>query len=69
MNSFYTILIIIGTLTLNKRIKALNLSIKSGNKEKIKMEWLFLGLTITMILVLIVIKNFRYFIILTCQSD
>lgn len=59
MNSFYTILIIIGIITLNKRIKALNLAIKTGNKEKIKIEWLFLGLTITMILVLIVIKNFR----------
>ncbi len=61
MNSFYTILIIIGTITLNKRIKALNLAIKSGNKEKIKIEWLFLGLTITLILVLIGIKNFHYF--------
>ncbi len=61
MNSFYTILIIIGIITLNKRIKALNLAIKSGNKEKIKIEWLFLGLTITLILVLIGIKNFHYF--------
>ncbi len=59
MNSFYTILIIIGIITLNKRIKALNLAIKSGNKEKIKIEWLFLGLTITLILVLIFIKNLR----------
>ena len=61
MNSFYTILIIIGTITLNKRIKALNLAINSGNKEKNKIEWLFLGLTITLILVLIGIKNFHYF--------
>ena len=59
MNSFYIMLIIISSITLNNRIKALNLSIKSGNKEKIKMEWLFLGLTLTLILVLILIKNLR----------
>ncbi len=61
MNSFYLVLIIISSITLKKRIKALNLSIKSGNKEMIKMEWLFLGLTVTLILGLIFIKNYSFF--------
>ena len=61
MNSFYMILYIIGSFAITKRIKDLNLAIKSGNKEKIKIEWLFLGLTITLILVLIGIKNFHYY--------
>jgi hypothetical protein len=58
MNSFYIMLIVISSIVLPIRVKALNLAIKSGNKERIKMEWLFLGLTITLILVLIFIKNF-----------
>lgn len=58
MNSFYIMLIVISSIVLPIRVKALNLAIKSGNKERIKMGWLFLGLTITLILVLIFIKNF-----------
>jgi hypothetical protein len=58
MNSFYTVLIIIGSMTLTVRIKELNNAHKSRIKDKIKLEWLFLSLTIGMILVLILFKNF-----------
>jgi hypothetical protein len=45
-------------MTLSVRIKELKSALKSGNKDKIKIEWLFLSLTIGMILVLILFKNF-----------
>lgn len=59
MNSFYMILYIIGSFAITKRIKDLNLAIKSGDNGRIKVEWLFLGLTIILFLVLIFIKNLR----------
>lgn len=59
MNTFYIMLIVISSIVLPIRVKALNHSIKSGNKERIKMEWLFLGLTITLILGLILFNKYR----------
>ncbi len=58
MSSFYIILLLVGTLTLSKKIAELRKSIKTGNKEKMKAAIFFLLLTIAIITALIAIKKF-----------
>jgi hypothetical protein len=54
MSSFYLILLIIGSLTLSKKIGELTVSVKQGNKEKIKVDVFIPLLTIAVIIILIV---------------
>jgi hypothetical protein len=54
MSSFYIIILIIGSLTLSRKIRELAVSVKKGNKEKIKVDLFFLLLTVSVIVLLIV---------------
>lgn len=53
MSPFYLILLIIGSMTLSRKIGELTISVKQGNKEKIKVDLFFLLLTIAVIIILI----------------
>lgn len=53
MSTFYLILLIIGSMTLSRKIGELTISVKQGNKEKIKVDLFFLLLTIAVIIILI----------------
>lgn len=57
MSTFYLILLIIGSLTLSKKIRELVISVKNGNKEKVKVDVFFLLLTIVFIALLIVFER------------
>lgn len=57
MSAFYIILLLIGSVTLSKKIAELRKSIKTGNKEKMKAAIFFLLLTIVIIAALIAIKK------------
>jgi hypothetical protein len=57
MNTFYMIMLIVGSFTLTKRISELVISIKKKDKEKVKVEVLFLLLFLFVICMLIYIKN------------
>lgn len=53
MSTFYLILLIIGSLTQSRKIGELTVSVKQGNKEKIKVDLFFLLLTMSVIMILI----------------
>ena len=57
MPTFYIILLLIGSLTLTKKINELVSSIKRRNKEKIKVDILFLLLTLFVIGILLYLKR------------
>ena len=57
MNTFYMIMLIVGSYTLTKRISELVISIKKKDKEKVKVEVLFLLLSLFVICMLIYIKK------------
>ncbi len=57
MSTFYLMLLIIGSLTLSKKIGELVVSIKKRNKEKIKVDVFFLMLTVFVIAILIVFER------------
>jgi|GEM_PF-3245797 len=54
---FYIIILIIGSITLSKKIKELSTSVKTKNKSKIKVDIFFLSLTVALIVLLIVFNK------------
>lgn len=58
MNTMYLVILIIGSITLSKKIRELTRSIKNQNKEKIKADVFFLGLSlIVMVLLLLLVHS------------
>ncbi|MBI2275346.1 MAG: hypothetical protein HYU70_16245 [Bacteroidetes bacterium] len=53
MSTFYLILLIVGSMTLSRKIGELTISVKQGNKEKIKVDLFFLLLAMAVIIILI----------------
>jgi Ca2+/Na+ antiporter len=54
-SSYYIVILLIGSVTLSKKIKELSISVKTQNKEKIKVDIFFLLLTVALIALLIVL--------------
>ena len=54
-SSYYIVILLIGSVTLAKKIKELSISVKTQNKEKIKVDIFFLLLTVALIALLIVL--------------
>ena len=51
--SLHVVILLIGSITLSKKIRELATSVKTSNKEKIKVDIFFLALTVLVIAILI----------------
>lgn len=58
MSTYYIVILLIGLITLSKRMSELMMSVKAGDKGKIKADIFFLFLTVLLIALLIVFKKF-----------
>lgn len=55
--TYYVVILLIGSMTLSKKIRELALSIKTQNSEKIKVDILFLFLTLALIALLVLLEE------------
>lgn len=56
MSAYYTIILIIGAITVSSKVKQLIESVKARNKEKISIDIFFLSLVLALIVSLIALK-------------
>jgi hypothetical protein len=55
--TYYVVILLIGSMTLSKKIRELATSIKTQNKEKIKVDIFFLFLTVALIALLVLLEE------------